>query len=106
MGLFFFLILFSPIAAITGGVAGAMVGGGREDRPIWKNAIIGIVGWTVAWIVMAAITGRWLEELTLGLGFLALLASVAFILLDEWWERRSKHAADAPSGANRSKKDP
>ena len=94
MSLLVYLILFFPIAALTGGIAGAIVGGGREDRPIWQNGIIGIVGWAVAWIVTAAITGNWLEELTFGLGFVALLASIAFILLDDWWNRRSDRAGD------------
>lgn len=102
MGLLFALILFFPIAAITGGVAGALVGGGREDRPIWKNGIIGIVGWAVAWVVMAAVTGTSPEEPTLGLGFLALLASIAFILVDEWWYRRSHPAANDQANINSS----
>lgn len=89
LGLAFFLILLSPIAAITGGVAGAIVGGGREDRPIWQNSVIGIVGWAVASTVVAAITGSSPEEFTLGFGLLALLASIAFIIVDEWWYRRS-----------------
>jgi len=57
MGLLVYLVIFFPVAAITGGVAGAIVGGGREDRPIWMNGVIGIVGWTVASIVIGAVTG-------------------------------------------------
>jgi hypothetical protein len=102
LGLLFALILLFPIAAITGGVACALVGGGREDRPIWKNGIIGIVGWAVAWVVMAAVAGTSPEELTLGLGFLALLASIAFILVDEWWYRRSHPAANDQANFNSS----
>lgn len=83
-------------------MAGALVGGGREDRPIWKNGIIGIVGWAVAWVVRAAVTGSSPEELTLGLGFLALLASIAFILVDEWWYRRSHQAANDQANINSS----
>lgn len=100
MGLLPYLVIFFPVAAITGGVAGAIVGGGREDRPIWKNGVIGIVGWTVASIVIVAVTGSEPEELGLGFGALALLASIAFILLDEWWERRSGSAADVQDSVN------
>ena len=96
MGVLITLALFLPIAAITGGVAGALVGGGREDRPIWKNAVIGIVGWTLASIMISVFTGESVEELTVGLGFLALLASAGFILLDEWWGRRNRTDETAP----------
>lgn len=102
MGLLFFLILFLPVAAITGGIAGAIVGGGREDRPIWQNAVIGIVGWTVAAILVAAATGTAPEELTIGYGFVALLASIAFILVDQWWSRRSPPGAHEPSKTHSS----
>ena len=101
MGLLFFLILFLPIAAITGGVAGAIVGGGREDRPIWQNAVIGLVGWAVAFLVAYA-TGTAPEELTLGFGFLALLVSIAFVLVDQWWSRRSHPGAREQSATKAS----
>lgn len=102
MGLLVYLVIFFPVAAFTGGVAGAIVGGGREDRPIWKNGVIGIVGWTVASIVIGVVTGSSPEELTFGFGVLALLASIGFILLDKWRERRSESAADAQDTVNSS----
>lgn len=102
MGILFSLILLLPVAAITGGIAGAIVGGGREDRPIWQNAVIGIVGWTVAAILIAAVTGTAPEELTIGYGLLAVLASIAFVLVDQWWSRRSRPGAHEPSGTHSS----
>lgn len=83
MGILLALILFIPVAAITGGVAGAVVGGGREDRPIWQNVVIGIVGWAGAAMILQTATGRGLEELNLGTGLLALLVSVVFVVLDQ-----------------------
>ncbi len=99
MGVVLGLVFFLPIAAITGGIAGALVNGGREDRPIWKNAVIGVVGWLFAWGIVAAFTGYESEELTLGAGLLALGASALFILMDEWWSRRkTASSSDSLSG--------
>lgn len=96
MGVLFALILFLPAAALTGGIAGAIVGGGREDRPLWQNIVIGIVGWAVAAGILEAMTGDGLEEVTLGNAFLALAASVVFVLLDEWWAGRQGTAGQKP----------
>jgi hypothetical protein len=64
-------------------LAGAIAGRGREDRSLLANARIGLVGWGFAWMIWRLVNGQWPEEITLGLGLLALLISVAFIHLIE-----------------------
>lgn len=44
-----------------GGVAGALVGGGSEDRSLLTNAGIGLLGALVGGSLWAAVTGRTLE---------------------------------------------
>jgi hypothetical protein len=67
--------MYFLIASITGGAAGPIVARGRKDRSIWANGIIGFGGWAGAWLVARIVDRVWPEELTLGLGLLALLIS-------------------------------
>jgi hypothetical protein len=79
------LVIFGPFlfvgASFTGGFAGAIAGGGREDRSILDNAGIGFVGWLAAWATMAAVKGSPPEELTLAHIGLAVIWSIVFIRL-------------------------
>jgi hypothetical protein len=81
----FFILLIGLIplfiTSFTGGLAGAIAARGREDRSLLANAGIGLVGWGLAWVIWRLVNGEWPEEITLGLGLLALLISVAFIHL-------------------------
>lgn len=75
------LVIFAPpfvICSFTGGFAGAIAAGGREDRTILQNAGIGLVGWGAAWILSTVFTGVAPEELSLSLLVLALAFSVGF----------------------------
>lgn len=82
-------LLFVPLAGLiyfvvfsfTGGFAGAIHARGRENRSLMANAGIGLVGWVFAAVVWLLVTGDWPTEFTLGLGLLALLASIAFLHL-------------------------
>jgi hypothetical protein len=83
MSIIFFGLLFGLIplfiTSFTGGLAGAIVARGREDRSLPANGGIGLVGWSSAWLIRRLIDGQWPEEITLGLGLLALLTSIIFI---------------------------
>ena len=83
----FFILLIGLvplfITSFTGGLAGAIAARGREDRSLLANAGIGLVGWGLAWVIWRLVNGQRPEEITLGLGLLALLISVAFIHLLE-----------------------
>lgn len=78
VGLAYFVVF-----SFTGGFAGAIHARSREDRSLVANAGIGLVGWGVAAVVWLLATGAWPGEVTLGLGLLALLASIAFVHLLE-----------------------
>lgn len=67
------------ITSFTGGLAGAIVARGREDRSLLANGGIGLVGWGTACLIRRLVDGQWPEEITLGLGFLALFISIIFI---------------------------
>jgi len=67
--------------SLTGGTAGAIQARGREDRSLLGNAGIGLVGWVAAWLIVTAINGRFPDEVTIGLGVLALVCSVGFLYL-------------------------
>lgn len=78
VGLVYFLVF-----SFTGGFAGAIHARGREDRSLMANAGIGLVGWAVAALVWHFATGDWPREVTLGIGLLALAASIVFVHLLE-----------------------
>ncbi len=78
-----YAFLLLPLAAITGGIAGALVGGGKEDRPIWLNSLIGFGGWTIAWVTTGWTTGQSMEELSIGLIVFAVAASAVLIMIGE-----------------------
>jgi uncharacterized membrane protein YeaQ/YmgE (transglycosylase-associated protein family) len=94
MGFFLYLVLFLPVAALTGGIAGAIVGRGREDRPLWQNAVIGLVGWLVALTLVMPVTGTDPEEANLGHGLAALLVSIIIVVIVE--RRRRSRAGVGP----------
>lgn len=68
-------------ASFTGGFAGAIAAGGREDRSIVANAGIGFVGWLAAWATTSIMSGSPPEEITLVHIGLAIFWSVVFIRL-------------------------
>jgi hypothetical protein len=89
-GILFIGLVLLFVTSLTGGFAGAIVAGGREDRSLLANARIGLVGWGVAWVIWRIFAGRWPEEVSLGLGLLALLISIAFVRSME--KQRAKEA--------------
>ena len=77
------------ITSFTGGLAGAIAARGREDRSLLANGGIGLGGWSSAYLIRRLIDGQWPEEITLGMGLLALLASIVFArFLDRRQTRR------------------
>jgi hypothetical protein len=84
--LFYGLIPFL-VASLTGGIAGAVLAREGEHRSLLANAGIGLVGWAAAWLIMTVIRGDSPDEVTIGIGLLALASSVGFLYLVE---RRGK----------------
>jgi uncharacterized membrane protein YeaQ/YmgE (transglycosylase-associated protein family) len=83
LGAFVALLLFG----FVGGLAGAIVGGGREDRSLLANAGIGLVGSLIGGTLWNLLQDRGLE-ISWG-GFLAsLLGSILFLLVLERVQRR------------------
>ena len=80
-------------AAFTGGLASAIVGGGREDNSLLTNAFIGFVGWLIAGFIWAQAYGGWPEELTIGFLLLTLACSIGVA----WFRTRRRHRDDAQS---------
>lgn len=76
--LYFGLIPFL-IASINGGVAGAIVAGGRENRSLVANAGIGFTGWVAAFAIWGLLAGELPQELSLGIGILALFFSIGVV---------------------------
>ena len=76
-------LLYFFVFSFTGGFAGAIHAGGREDRSLVANAGIGLVGWTAAALIWRMSTGVWSEEFTFGLAGLALLCSIVSVHLLE-----------------------
>lgn len=91
MGIVLFAIGFVSgflfVFAFTGGLASAIAAGGREDHPLWQNAVIGFVGWSGAMLVWRAVTGDVPEEFQLGMALLALAIS---IVVARSWDRRAQ----------------
>lgn len=63
-------------AAFTGGLASAIIGGGREDNSLLTNAFIGFIGWLIAGFIWAQTYGGWPEELSIGFLLLTLFCSI------------------------------
>lgn len=83
MGLLIVLFFLIPGAALIGGIAGAIVGGGSEDRPIWVNTLIGMTGGGAASAVLAMSKDGPADDLTFGHLALALIFSIGLVLLLE-----------------------
>lgn len=83
----FFGVVPFFVASFTGGLAGAIQGKGREDRSLLANAGIGFVGWVAAWVLVTLVSGERPDEISIGIGLLALMCSIVFIYL---LERRSR----------------
>ncbi len=81
------------VASFTGGLAGAIQGRGREDRSLMANAGIGFVGWVTAWVLVTIVSGEGPDEITIGIGLLALLLSIVFISLLERRSERREHSS-------------
>jgi hypothetical protein len=77
------------LASFTGGMAGAIAAGGREDRSLIQNAGIGFVAWVTTCLIVSAPTGRWPDQMSVGiwLGTLAVAIVIAWLL-----DRRRKPA--------------
>lgn len=69
------LLLFG----FVGGLAGAIVGGGREDRTLIANAGIGLVGSLIGGTVWNLLQNRGFE-VTWGGFFASLVGSILFLL--------------------------
>jgi hypothetical protein len=85
------------VASFTGGFAGAIQGKGREDRSLMANAGIGFVGWVAAWVLVTLITAERPDQITIGVGALALVCSIVFIALLERPSRRREQAGSPPT---------
>lgn len=96
----FFGVVPFFVASFTGGLAGAIQGKGREDRSLLANAGIGFVGWMAAWVLVSLISEEGPDEITIGIGLLALLCSIVFISLLERRSRRREPANDPSTGAS------
>lgn len=87
-----FVILLGALIALllfgfVGGLAGAIVGGGREDRTLLANAGIGLVGSIVGGTLWNLLQERGLE-ITWGGFFASLVGSILFLLVVERVRRR------------------
>lgn len=89
--------VFFVVWSFTGGFAGAIAGGGREDRSLLANAGIGFIGWLTAAILWAIFVGEWPEEFSFGLAFLALGCSVAYLLIRRRLSEREQAASPEES---------
>jgi drug/metabolite transporter (DMT)-like permease len=85
------------VASFTGGLAGAIQGRGREDRSLLANAGIGFVGWLVAWVLVIVFNGETPDQLSIGMGILALLCSILFIAVLERSRRGRPHEGERPA---------
>lgn len=74
---------------LIGGLAGAITGGGREDRSLLRNAGIGLIGSLIGGTIWFWLTEEQVS-LTLG-GFFSSLAGAVLLLLAVGWlaKRRS-----------------
>ena len=80
------------LASFTGGMAGAIAAGGREDRSLLQNAGIGFVAWVIACLIASAPTGRWPDQMSVGL----LLGTLAVAIVIAWMlDRRKKSSSTA-----------
>jgi len=98
VGIVIFAVLFVGgvvlLAGFTGGVASAIVEGGREDNSLLTNAFIGFVGWLIAGFIWAQMYGAWPEELSIGFLLLTFACSIGVA----WFRaRRSRPAIDRSS---------
>jgi fucose permease len=87
----FFLLVFSGFfvaLSFMGGFAGAIAGGGREDRTLRYNFGIGVVGSLIGTGIWTAITGEMPEEVTAGALALSFVASICVAFVANWRERR------------------
>ena len=83
LGALIALLLFG----FVGGLAGAIVGGGREDRTLLANAGIGLVGSLIGGTLWNLLQDRGLE-ITWGGFFASLVGSILFLLIVERVKRR------------------
>jgi prepilin signal peptidase PulO-like enzyme (type II secretory pathway) len=85
------------LAALTGGLAGAIAAGGREERSLLANAVIGFLGWLLAGVVIAGLSGSWPEQLTIPWLALTLLFAIAICT---WDDRRGRRRARAEASTS------
>jgi hypothetical protein len=94
---------YGPVAlfvtSFTGGFAGAIAAGGREDRTLLQNAAIGVAAWAVAWLVHLGLAGGAPFEISIGSGLVALVAA---ILINRALDRRVARITGLPAASGRA----
>ena len=94
VGVLFGLLVALLFLGFVGGLAGAIVGGGREDRSLLANAGIGLVGSLLGGTLWNIIQDRGFD-ISWG-GFLAsLVGSILFLLVVRTLRKRQTSTADA-----------
>jgi uncharacterized membrane protein YeaQ/YmgE (transglycosylase-associated protein family) len=102
----FFLLVFAGFFVATsfmGGFAGAIAAGGRENRSLLYNFVIGLAGAVIGSGFWAAVNGEWPEEMDAGVLLSSFVASIVVALLVNWYERRKAEKpgpGSATSGAS------
>lgn len=76
---------------LIGGIAGAITGGGREDRSLLRNAGIGLAGSLIGGTIWFWVTEEQVS-LTLG-GFVSSLLGAILLLLVVGWAQKRRSAA-------------
>ena len=71
----------------------------KKQTELLANAGIGLVGWVAAWVLVTLVSGEGPDEITLGIGLLALVCSIVFIGLLERRARRRAASKGSPSDA-------